>query len=211
MTSSSGRRPLPRPIARLAIVTIAGLAMIAVAACGSSGIDPLASRSIAIDASPPPTPCDHCAPDLEKLLPTRIGSTDLTTSSYDGADFAATGSATNRQQLDTLLARLGKSEADLFVAEATDPTGALVFQDGIFQVRGADPTALRDGWVAAQQQANPRISVDTTSIDGQPVIRLSTTGSVSGGVTYVVSRGDSLYLILADDQSLVQQAISLIR
>ena len=209
----AGRRPAAALAARLAgrLAVVAVVASVALAACGGAGVDPLASRATPIDASPAPTPCDHCAPDLEALLPTRIGSTALTLNSYDGPDFAATGTPANRQQLDTLLARLGKTENDLSVAQATDPTATLAFQEGIFRVSGVDPIVLRDGWVAAQQQASPRISVTTVDIAGQHIERLSTTGVVSEGVTYVVPRGDMLYLILADDPVLVKQAISLIK
>ncbi len=122
-------------------------------------------------------------PELEALLPASVAGIDLERLSITGPDFYKTGTDVNRSQLDELLKNLGKTVADLSVADAGDPTGRAVFELGIFRVAGATPAQLLSEWVAFDQAAKPgRIKV--TSRDGRrtrPSPRSSIRASPSAG------------------------------
>jgi hypothetical protein len=159
--------------------------------------------------TPEPSVDSHGVPDLEALLPTRVGDVDLERVSLTGPDFYATGSATNRSGLDTLLGRLGKTVADLAVAEAGDPTGKAVLSVAIFRVRGADPSKLLAEWVTAQEAAGAgRISHASVTVDGRALTKVVDSSRPVGGSTLVYVKGDSLFLVSADDQALVSSALA---
>ncbi len=199
------------PAARAALGLL--FAVAALAACNTSRADPLASNPAAA-ASPTPevTACNHCATDLEARLPTSIGGTALTAFSFNGEGFLSTGSSANQQQISNMLAKLGKSVNDLSVAQASDPSGELVFKEGILRVAGASAEPLLNAWLEAQRQAVSDLVVTTVAIGGQNVTRLtdrtSTTSQSAGASTYVVPKGDALFLILAEDTKLVDQAVA---
>jgi hypothetical protein len=110
-----------------------------------------------------------------------------------------------------MLDDLQRTEGDLSVAEAYDPTGALVFQEGLFRVSGADPVQLLAAWVAAQQAAKRNLlEVTNETIGGRMVTVLTDPNSPVGGHTYAFADGDTIVLVLADDRALVEEAISLI-
>jgi hypothetical protein len=191
-----------------AVVLMAGLI---VAACGSTD-DPLASHPPVASPTDAPTPFAHGAPDLEARLPTMIGGKALTRYSYDGVTFLGTGNDQNRAQLTELLGKLGRGPADLSIAQASDPTGFLTFQEGIFRVAGTQPDVLQPAWIAAQEQATRGRLVQTEAqVAGVSLTKLVDPESDVGATTYVIPRGDSLVLIRADDTALVTEALGQLR
>jgi hypothetical protein len=151
----------------------------------------------------------HGVPELEALLPEKVGGVSLIRSSLTGKDFHATGSAATKVRLDTFLGKLGKTVSDLRVGDAGDPTGATVLEIGAFQVVGADPTRLLAEWVASTEAADPgQVRVSTTTIDGRALTKLVDKSRDVGGTIYTYAKGDTLFLISADDAALVSGALA---
>lgn len=151
----------------------------------------------------------HGAPELEALLPDEIGGTTLAKLSLNGEDFLALGGETGRGQVEALLGELGKTPADLSVAEAHDPAGVLVSKAGIFRVAGADPVELLDLWVASQQAATQnRIRVSNATVSGLAMTVLTDPSVEVGGTTYAWADGDMIRLVLTDDGAHLEEAIA---
>lgn len=181
---------------------------LAVAACGASD-DPLASHRPTAVPSASSSPVPHAAPDLEARLPAQIAGTRLDHTSLAGASFLATGSEANKKALTAMLDQLGHTVDDLTLAEATDPLGDLPFIEGIFRVAGTKPEALAPAWIAAQQAAtNHRLVESTVTVGAASLTKLTDPQIQAGGTTYVLPRGDSLVLIVADDQKLLEEAVT---
>ncbi len=206
-----------RPLRVPALVLVAAIGLAAgLAGCGATATpsptpSPSPAGASASPASPTPAPSVdlHGAPDLEARLTTEIGGVELATVSLTGPDFLATGSAAARSAFEGMLAELGSGPDDLALAQASDPSGALVFQEGLLRVAGADPTELLTLWVASQQAATQnRVRVSNTTVDGVDLTLVEDPTRPVGGRTYAFADGDTLVLILADDEALLSEALA---
>ncbi len=207
------------------------------AACGSSGpsgsVSPSAVPSVAAQStdptlavgsggpspsgvapsggpsdSPEPSVDSHGVPELEALLPAKVGDVALERLSLSGKDFYSTGTPATQARLDTFLKSLGKTVADLRVGDAGDPTGKAVIEVGAFQVLGTKSDQLLSEWVASTQAASPgHISVSNTTIDGRALTKLIDGTRDVGGTTYAFAKGDIVFLVNADDAALVSSAL----
>ncbi len=208
-------------IVRARLVLLALAATVVAAACGSAASpspsagavsSPGASAAASSGASPSPTPDYHAAPALEARLPDSIGGVAMQKISMNGADFLAAGSATGQTDLQTMLQQLGKTTADLFVAETWDPTATSQSQAAIFQVKGADPTKLLSLWVAGQVAATgKKTRVTNVTIAGQRVTRLEDFSADPSRVSYAWSSGDSIVIVGTKDESVVTQVLAAIK
>jgi hypothetical protein len=177
------------------------------ASLGSSPSGPTASSGPS--DSPEPSVDSHGVPELEALLPAKVGDVALERLSLSGKDFYSTGTAETQARLDTFLASLGKTLTDLRVGDAGDPTGTTVLEVGAFQVLGTTPANLLSEWVASTQAANPgHVSVSNTTIDGRELTKLIDGTRDVGGTTYAYAKGDIVFLIAADDAALVSNALA---
>jgi hypothetical protein len=159
--------------------------------------------------TPEPSVDRHGVPDLEALLPARVGDVDLERLSLTGRDFYVLGNDASRGQLDDMLGRLGKSVADLTVADAGDPTGKAVLEVGIFRVAGAPADRLLAEWIASTEAAKPgQISDARATVDGRTLTRIVDASRPVGGKTLAFVKGDMLFLVAADDPALVSSALS---
>jgi hypothetical protein len=131
--------------------------------------------------------------------------------SLTGEAFLSTGGEAGRGQLEALLTDVGKAVADLSVAQASDPTGGLDLQAGLFRVAGADPERLLDAWVQAQQAAtDERLEVASVEIAGRPTTRLIDPNHRDAGATYATSDGDTLVIVRTPDETLVAEVFAAI-
>jgi hypothetical protein len=181
---------------------------------GSASASPSPSTGVAGSPSPTPEPSVdlHGASALETRLADEIGGTTLSKVSLTGADFIAIGGQTGAQEMAGLLGELGRTSGDLTVAQAYDPTGILVFQEGLFRVVGADPVQLLTLWVASQQAATQnRLQVSTTTVGGRDLTHLVDPTREVRANTYALADGDTLWLILADDTTLLEEAVGKIQ
>jgi hypothetical protein len=150
----------------------------------------------------------HGVPALEEQLVDEIGGTPLSRISLSGADFIALGTDAGRQQIAILLGELDRSIADLTVAQAYDPSGSIVFQEGLFRVAGADPVRLLSQWVASQQAAERnRLVVSNVTVAGRDLTRLLDPTRELGRNSYAFADGDTLWIIRADDMALLEEAL----
>jgi hypothetical protein len=148
-------------------------------------------------------------PALEALLPAKVGDVPLERLSLRGADFYALGTDDTRSQLDAMLTALGKTVADLTVADAGDPSGRTVLEIGAFRVSGAKPAQLLSEWVASNQASSPgNITVSNETVDGRRLTKLVDRTRDVGATTRAYAKGDIIFLIGADDPALVSAALA---
>lgn len=159
--------------------------------------------------SPEPSVNGHGVPELEALLPAKVGDVALERVSLTGSDFYLTGTAKTRSRLDDLLARLGKKISDLTVADAGDPRRLAIIEVGAFRVAGAGSAQLLSEWVASNQSVSPsRIKVSNVTIDGRALTKLVDSGRPVGGTIHAFVKGDIVFLVDADDPALLSSALA---
>ena len=181
------------------------------AAAGSAAASPAPPASIAPSASPgaspSPAPVSHVAPDLEALLPHSVDGTALTSQSVSGT--AALGTDATSQALIASLAKLGKTPADLEIAEAHDATGTLQVRMFGFRVKGMPgsdlATAVVGSWMANTTQTPTRSDV---TIAGQ---KLTKVAYAQGGADYVYGTAGVAFDIETTDESLVAKVLALLK
>jgi hypothetical protein len=170
---------------------------------------PGGSSPAAASESPEPSVDSHAAPELEALLPAKVGDVQLERLSLSGADFYATGLPETQSRLDAMLTALGKTVADLSVADAGDPFGRTVLEIGAFRVAGAKPAQLLSEWVSSNQASNPgNIAVSNETVDGRRLTKLVDRSLDVRATTWVYVKGDTIFLIGADDPALVSAALA---
>jgi hypothetical protein len=159
--------------------------------------------------SPEPSVDQHGVPALEALLPASVGTVQLERISLTGPDFYALGTAETQAQLNTMLEALGKTTADLSVADAGDPSGRAILELGVFRVAGAQSLQLLSEWVASNQASNPgHVSVANETIDGRALTKLVDSTHDVGGTIRAFVKGDTIYLVKADDPALLTAALA---
>ena len=198
------------------------LVSILVVACGNAAVTaspstaasppPSAPASVppsGAPESPEPSVDAHGAQDLEALLPAKVGGVALERRSLTGPDFFSLGTPETQGRLEAMLSTMNKTVADLTVADAYDPRALTILEVGAFRVAGAQPTQLLSEWVASNQATNPgRISVTNETIDGRALTKLVDSTREVGGTTRAFVIGDTIFLIGADDEALVSDALA---
>jgi len=170
-------------------------------------IAPSASPGASPGASPSAAPVSHIAPDLEALLPHSVDGTALTSQSVSGT--TALGTDATSQALIASLAKLGKTSADLEIAEAHDSTGTLQLRMFGFRVKGMPgsdlATAVVGSWMANTTQTPTRSDV---TIAGK---KLTKVGYPQGGADYVYGTAAVAFDIETTDESLVAKVLALLK
>ncbi len=190
-------------------------AMVHALAAGPAGSPlPQPSRAPATTAaSPGPTPMpsptpSHLVPDLEALLPHTVGTTTLSTQSILGTTALDPASAAS-QSLIASLQTLGKAPADLEIAGAYDPTGALDLRLFAYRVKGVAPSALGPAIIASQMTntaAEPATSEVT--VGGHPMTKIT---YASGTPVYIYDLNGVVYAIATSDESIAASVVGLLR
>lgn len=213
------------------LVGLASLVLLAVvAACGTSSASPAPTAQASLPPASPAPPASalasgvpaslapetpepsvdrHGVPELEALLPASVGGVALVRLSLTGADFHALGTNDSRARLDDMLKNLGRTLADLAVADAGDPTGRAVLEVGVLRVAGSEPARLLSEWAASNQAVKPgQIVVTSATIDGRRLTKLVDSTRPVGGSTYAFAIGDTIFLVAADDPALLSSALA---
>jgi hypothetical protein len=157
--------------------------------------------------SPSPAPVSHSAPDLEALLPQAVNGTALTSQSVAGT--AALGTDATSQSLIASLTKLGKTAANLDIAESHDATGALpmrVFAFRVTGVTGTDlATAIVTSWMANTTDTPTKSAV---TIAGHKLTKVSYT---TGPADYVYGTATIAFDIETTDETLVPKVLALLK
>jgi len=186
-----------------------GLAVL-VAACGSSAAtatpaatqapsqaaatQPPAATPVPGDTTEPSMPAISLAPgnagDLEAMIPSTVGGLTLQKTSFDGASIPLAGTPIDNTKLDPLLAKYGKSMADLRFAMGigTSATGATMIY--ALQVRGVPATEFMNQ-VGSSADATNKLTIGGKTVYGE---------SGSGMSSIVYPKGDVLFMVVASDK-----------
>ncbi len=169
----------------------------------SGGPAPVSSSSPSASAAA----ASHVSPDLEALLPHSVGGTTLSSQSVLGS--TALRSDATSQALIASLKKLGKTPADLEIAEAYDAAGKLPMRLFGFRVKGVAGSdiaaAIVDSWMAATAGSPVRSDV---TIGGQ---KLTKVAYAQGGADYVYATGDTVFDIETTDETLVSKVLALLK
>jgi hypothetical protein len=166
------------------------------------GVGAAASVVPSAAASAAPSPA---APVLEAEMPHAVHGTTLTVQS--ATDATSLGTTPSNRALDAAMTSLGKTPADLEVADAADASGALAISVLGFRVAGIDPAKLRtvvlDAWLSIN---TPGVTVSTVNLAGTPATMV--TYGDSGPSEYVFVHGDSVLVVETTDQSLAASVVT---
>ena len=138
-------------------------------------------------------------------MPHAVNGTPLTVES--ATDATSLGSAPSNRALDAAVTNLGRTPADLEIAEAYDASGSLALSVLGFRVSGVDPAKLRtavlDAWLSVN---TPGVTASSVNLLGTPSTRVSY--GDSGPNEYAFVRGDSLFVVETADQSLAANVVA---
>jgi len=168
-----------------------------------------APSSAPSSASPGPSAvaASHVAPDLEALLPHVVESTALSSQSVLGT--AALSNDATSQSLIASLKTLGKTPADLEIAEAYDPAGKLplrLFSFRVNGVKGSDlAVAIVASWMANTASTPARSDATIASR------KLTKVAYAQGPADYVFDLSNVGYDIQTTDESLVAKVLPLFK
>ena len=148
------------------------------------------------DASP-------ASPELEGLLPAEIGGTPYIVESFTGAD--AFGNDAGSRAVTAGLRTLGKSPADLELAEAYDENQSIDLYLFGFRLPGADPDALQslvlNSWLVADAEG---VTTEQVELGGKTMTHVDY-GDDSPDA-YVYSLGDTAIIIYSGSPELAEAA-----
>jgi hypothetical protein len=167
---------------------------------------PAASVQAAASSAPSAAP-SPAAPILEAQMPHVINGTALTVQSATNA--ASLGSDPSSRALSAAMTSLGKKPADLEIAEAYDPAGALALTVLGFRVAGVDPVRLRtvvlEAWLSTR---TPGVTSSSVTLSGTSTTKV--TYGDGGPTDFVLVHGDSTFVIVTSDQALAVSAAAAI-
>lgn len=217
--------------------SLAAAVMVLVAACGSSAtpastgapaasVAPATPAPGASDAAPAsqspgspaasdatgtPLPSFTRVPDLEAMLPKKVGDAALAPRSLTGTDVLATGDPTSIAALQAMLDATGATAADYQFAYSPFKTaGGSDAAIGVFRVKGSDPEKLRDILIEQGRATNPGIGApDDGTIGGKKVkILRADDGSGTTWSWYYWSKGDVLFYLQTVDPAVADEVIA---
>jgi len=134
------------------------------------------------------------AADLEAMLPSSIGSTQLQKSSFDGAQIPASGTPIDQSSLDPVLKKYNKSISDVRFAMAVPAGGTSATNlEAVY--------AIQLKGVPADQFMKDVSGMDistSSTVGGKTVYGAAATPSGSPFVSYVYPKEDILFIVLSN-------------
>ena len=153
--------------------------------------------------SPLPSESAAAAPELESMLPTKVGDTTLTIESALGTTIL--GSDQGSRAITAALRTAGKQPDDLRVAQAYDPTGTADLSILAVRVIGMDQAALKslvmESWLAA---SGAGVKEDTVTLAGKTFTRIDY--GDEGSKNYLLGESDRILIIETADADVAVQA-----
>lgn len=161
--------------------------------------------SVEPSTEPSATPA-HAALELEAMLPKSVAGVTLSRQSTLGTT-GLTGTDPSSQSLVASLDKLGKTPADMQIAEALDDSTSTDLQIFAFRVTGIKGTTLAqaviDSYVASGSSG---ITTARKTISGKAVTHVIY--SAGGQDDYVFVRGDIVFDVATSDPALAIQALA---
>jgi hypothetical protein len=146
----------------------------------------------------------HVAPDLEAMLPKTLAGAAMSTQSTSGT--AGLGDDQTSQSLVASLAKLGKKQSDLEIAEGYDPDNNVDVQVIAFRANGVKASALGQA-VLDSYLADGASGVVTTrkTISGKPVTQVDY--GDGGSFDYLYEKGDVVFDVSTSDPSIAAETL----
>gem|GEM_PF-3788309 len=177
------------------------------AATDDSGVPADTSDTGALPSDVPQDSVAPVSPVLEGRIPTSIDDVTLTIQS--AVDATNLGSGPDGRALDAAVVRLGKQASDLEIALADDQSGSLDLTIIGFRADGVAAVDMRkavlEAWLAA---GTPGVTSSSLTISGADVTKVSY--GDGGADEYVLTVGDSVFILETSDATLAQSAASAI-
>jgi hypothetical protein len=150
-------------------------------------------------------------PELEAILPDRVGTVEIAKSSLAGLEFSGSAEPTFQQ----FLQEIGVSNASISVASGigasatTPPASAFLLA---IRLRGATEEQIVSTFRHALEQNETRpYTVTAQTVSGKDVLRaVAQSGGGEGPPAYFYARGDVMLFVTASDQALAEEAIALL-
>ena len=172
---------------------------------GPAESDVIPSDAGASDDLASDIPEAHDAADLEALLPKTVAGATLHRQSTKGLNGLGDDSAT--QALVARLQTLGKSAADVEIAEAYDPNGAVDADIVAFRVKGLGSAALLDALTQSWLAAGPSGVTTTQQTIGGRKVTVIDYGDGSSA-DYVWEQGDAVIDLVTSDPTVVEKVVT---
>lgn len=174
---------------------------------------PSASGSALPSVSPSLSPSPdlglpHVDAALEDKLPGTIGGIQLEKFSMPLSTYMASSNGGDKVLYTPWLVKFGKSPDQIDLAEANDLTQTENFFVQAIQVPGVDAASLTGGFASVAR--NEKWPVTPKSIAATSVLEIvdPATNAAGGlGTAYIYARGDIMYIIVTDDESLLVEAL----
>jgi hypothetical protein len=150
----------------------------------------------------------HVDAALEDKLPGTIGGIQLEKFSMPLSNYMASSNGGDKVLYTPWLVKFGKSPDQIDLAEANDLTQTENFFVQAIQVPGVDAASLTGGFASAAR--NEKWPVTPKSVAATSVLEIvdPATDAAGGlGTAYVYARGDIMYIIVTDDESLLVEAL----
>ena len=192
-----------------ALMAVAALAAALATSCAGTP-----SATVSVSATNPPTATPQPTrasmdPELEALLPDRVGTLDISKRSLTGLEFSSSADLAFGQ----FLQDIGVSGAAVSVASgfgastAAPPSSVLVLA---IRVRGATQEQIVSTFRHALEASIDRpYSVTAQTVSGKEVL-VAVAQGVDDPPTYFYARDDVMFLASASDDALAAEAISLL-
>ena len=150
----------------------------------------------------------HVDAALEDKLPGTIGGIQLEKFSMPLSTYMASSNGGDRVLYTPWLVKFGKSPDQIDLAEANDLTQTENFFVQAIQVPGVDAASLTGGFASVAR--NEKWPVTPKSIAATSVLEIvdPATNAAGGlGTAYIYARGDIMYIIVTDNESLLVEAL----
>ena len=158
-----------------------------------------APPSMAPSPSAEPTVAPTVAIDLAALLPGTVAGTTLVRANDD-----ATLSPDPASDMGRMLAAVGATAADIRMASAYDPSGALPVEIIALAFDGVTGSQI----VAGLHAAGPEREIEQILVEGTSVLRVTAPGEATG--RYVFVDGDVFFVVVGANDALATEAVTAI-
>ncbi len=206
LVAACGTTSSPSPAGSAAGASASAPASSAAASPSASDVEsasPSSSASASTSAGPSASgsavAAPHVDPELEARLPSVVNGITLEKASMAANDFMG---GDGMEEFQALLQATGAQAEDVTIGVASSPDLSVA----ALRVAGAEAQSFLQNAVQAVVSENPGSTSTTVDIAGRQVVRVS----ASGGDSYFIAVGDTVYQVDTDDAAQAAAAIGLL-